>query len=323
MANKITQANLSQLSINPKFALKLYEAVVKEGLESCVDQLTFIQTVKDVVHIFLRFDDYIQSNNLLQIAKSEFMQIEAFPWYQFAALQVLTKRVPKYIINHPEYLLKKLEFLIKDPDYYEKIEGFMFSTIESFLNFLPFFSQDYRILVRTFAESIYQSPFIPPLVHEKILELKLQAIPHTLPSSAPQKRAIEPLQETTSNVIRIKDQKIKILIIGELAMKKADVHGIGKDFGFSHQQIEFVDYEETKHYAFRKLDSNMNYAGIILGPVPHMVQDLDDHTSLVQLLGQPGYPHTFVARVESELKLSKNILKKGFADVVSHYNSNG
>jgi methanogenic corrinoid protein MtbC1 len=37
------------------------------------------------------------------------------------------------------------------------------------------------------------------------------------------------------------------------------------------------------------------YAGIILGPVPHMVSDLGGHTSLVELLKEPGYPHTFVA----------------------------
>jgi hypothetical protein len=101
-------------------------------------------------------------------------------------------------------------------------------------------------------------------------------------------------------------------------MKKSDVLAIGKDYGFAHQQLEFVDYEEAKHNSYRKLESNMNYAGIILGPIPHKVQDLEDHTSLVQMLNQPGYPNTFVARVESELKLSKHLLKKGFANVVSH-----
>jgi hypothetical protein len=52
-----------------------------------------------------------------------------------------------------------------------------------------------------------------------------------------------------------------------------------------------------------------------------MVSDLGGHSSLVELLKEPGYPHTFVAVQGGELKLSKRLLKKGFTDVVAHYNS--
>ena len=45
--------------------------------------------------------------------------------------------------------------------------------------------------------------------------------------------------------------------------------------------------------------------------------------SIFELLKEPGYPHTFVAIQGGELKLSKQLLKKGFLDVVAHYNSRG
>jgi hypothetical protein len=84
--------------------------------------------------------------------------------------------------------------------------------------------------------------------------------------------------------------------------------------------LEFVEFNESKQHSFRQLRYASKYAGIILGPVPHMVGDLDGHSSLVTLLQSSGYPHTFVANQGGELKLSKQLLKKGFADVVAHNN---
>ena len=93
-----------------------------------------------------------------------------------------------------------------------------------------------------------------------------------------------------------------VLIIGDLAMKKHDVQGIAKEFGIHHTQLEFVEYKETKQYAFRQLEHSMKYAGIILGPVPHIVGDLDGHTSLATLLKTSGYPHTYIANQGGEIK---------------------
>ena len=67
----------------------------------------------------------------------------------------------------------------------------------------------------------------------------------------------------------------------------------------------------------------MKYAGIIVGPIPHMVINLNGYTSLVELLKEPDYPHTFVAIQGGELKLSKQLLKRGLTDIVAHYNSRG
>jgi hypothetical protein len=54
-----------------------------------------------------------------------------------------------------------------------------------------------------------------------------------------------------------------------------------------------------------------------------MVRDLGGHTSLLTLLQSTGYPHTFITNQSGELKLSKQLIKKGFMDVVAHYNSRG
>lgn len=322
MVNKLNQAYLSQLSINPKFALKTYEALVMEGIQACVDEPTFVESVKLVTQILLRFDDYIHSNNLLQIAKSEYVEIENLPWYQYAQLQILTKRVPKYILIHHDFFLKKVQYLLKFDSFTTQMDAFLMVTLDDIINYLPYFDSSFRIMVRTFTETlIKQVDMFSSHVQGKLQELKAKALPKMLGGTSVEN--VEPVIPVDLTNLKIKDNKAIVLIIGDLAMKKHDVQGIAKEFGFIHVQLEFVEFKESKQYSFRQLRYASKYAGIILGPVPHMVSDLDGHTSLVELLKEPGYPYTFVALQGGELKLSKQLLKKGFLEVVANYNSRG
>jgi hypothetical protein len=322
MVNKINHAYLSQLSINPKFALTTYEALISEGVQACEDVSTFVESVKLVTHILLRFDDYIHSNNLLQIAKSDYIEIENLPWYQYARLQILTKRVPKYILIHPDFFLKKIQYLLHVDSLASQMDAFLIVTIDNIINYLPYFDSSFRIVIRTFTETlIKQGVLFSTLVQSKLQELKAKALPKMIGGSLVVE--VEPVQTLDLTNLKIKDSKAIVLIVGDLAMKKHDVQGIAKEFGITHGQLEFVEYIETKQYAFRQLQYASKYAGIIVGPSPHMVSDLDGHTSLVELLKEPGYPHSFIAFQGSELKLSKQLLKKGFANVVARFNSQG
>ncbi len=321
--NKIDQAYLDQLKINPKFALKIYAAIMEMGKDACIDQTTFVEAVRLVTQVFLRFEDYIHSNNLLQVAKSEWIEIENLPWYQYDQLQILTKRVPKYILIHPENFLKKIHYLLKVDSLKSQIDAFLVLTLESIIQYLPYFDSSFRIQVRTFAEKLSKDEFIfSNVVLSKIQELKEKVLPKAIDKPV-QSKVDEMDTELDAINLKLIDSRAMVLIIGDLAMKKHDVQGIAKEFGINHTQLEFLEYSETKQYSFRHLQYSLKYAGIILGPVPHMVGDLDGHSSLVTLLQSQGYPHTFVANQGGELKLSKQLLKKGFAEVVAHYNSKG
>ena len=321
--NKIDQAYLNQLKINPKFALKIYAAIMEMGKDAFIDQTTFVEAVRLVTQVFLRFEDYIHSNNLLQVAKSEWFEIENLPWYQYDQLQILTKRVPKYILIHPENFLKKIHYLLKVDSLKSQMDAFLVLNIESIIQYLPYFDSSFRIQVRTFAEKLSKEETIfSNVVLSKIQELKAKVLPKAIDKPV-QSKVDEMDTELDAINLKLIDSRAMVLIIGDLAMKKHDVQGIAKEFGINHTQLEFLEYSETKQYAFRHLQYSLKYAGIILGPVPHMVGDLDGHSSLVTLLQSQGYPHTFVANQSGELKLSKQLLKKGLAEVVAHYNSKG
>ena len=160
MSEKISLKKLEQLSINPRYALGLYEAIVKDGLIACEDEPTFIETVRQLVHIFLRFEDYISSNNLCQVAISELPTIEQFAWYRYATLQIITIRVPKYILYHPEYFIRKLDYLLKYDVLHESIEAFLSSSFDAFLNYIPYFDEDFRVYVHHFSQVLLASSLI-------------------------------------------------------------------------------------------------------------------------------------------------------------------
>jgi hypothetical protein len=321
MVNKIDQAYLDQLNINPKFALKIYTAILTDGIQACHDQVIFMEAVRLVTQVFLRFDDYIHSNNLLQIAKSESPIIEHEPWYQYAHLQILTKRVPKYILIHPDAFLKKIQFLLKVDSLKSQMDAFLVLTLEAILQYLPYFDSSFRIQVRTFTEKLIKEDVLfSEGVRQHLQILKDNVLPKSMSASI-QPKVVEAHPFVDATQLKIQDSRAVVLIVGDLAMKKHDVQGIAKEFGVGHSQLEFVEYLEAKQYRFENLQYASKYAGIILGPVPHKVSDLEGHTSLVTLLQSSGYPHTFVANQGGELKLSKQLLKKGFADVVAHYNS--
>jgi hypothetical protein len=252
MVNKINQAYLSQLSINPKFALKTYEALVSEGIQACEDESTFIESVRLVTQVLLRFDDYIHSNNLLQIAKSDYIEIENLPWYQYAQLQILTKRVPKYILIHPDFFLKKLQYLLKVDSLTSQMDAFLMVTLDAIIDYLPYFDSSFRIMVRTFTETlIKQGDMFSSLVQSKLQELKAKALPKMIGGT--QVVEVEPVPTLDLTNLKIKDSKAVVLIVGDLAMKKHDVQGIAKEFGISHGQLEFVEFNESKQHSFRQL----------------------------------------------------------------------
>lgn len=322
MSEKISLKKLEQLSINPRYALGLYEAILKGGLIACEDESTFIETVRHLVHIFLRFEDYISSNNLCQVAISELPTIEQYEWYRYVTLQIITMRVPKYILYHPEYFIRKLDYLQKYETLRDSIEAFLSSSFDAFLNYLPYFDEDFRVYVHHFSQALLASSL--NLSQEN--RLKLISLRDLSLRQSIKKETIEevtPTSTTTEKQIIVRDDKACFLIVGDLSVKKHDVQGIAKEFGIHHQHLDFVDYQACKQYPFRQLYYSPKYAGIILGPVPHMTSDLDGHTSLVTLLKEKGYPYTFIAMQEGELKLSKNMLKKGFSSIVQHVNQQG
>ena len=76
----------------------------------------------------------------------------------------------------------------------------------------------------------------------------------------------------------------RILVIGELAGSKKDYQLVAKKMDINPDNIEFMDYEESKRLDARRLEYSNDYSDIIYGPAPHKTNEMGDTSSLLALI---------------------------------------
>ena len=76
----------------------------------------------------------------------------------------------------------------------------------------------------------------------------------------------------------------RILVIGELAGRKKDYQIAAKRLDINPDNIEFMDYEESKRLDARRLEYSNDYSDIIYGPTPHKINEMGDTNSLLALI---------------------------------------
>ena len=150
--------------------------------------------------------------------------------------------------------------------------------------------------------------------------------------------------ERLSNVVREKDTAItamsdfirgtqqsestatekRILIIGDSLLDEQEMIAVSVEVGFEAGMLEFqTDYGKIKRFAAR-IRNDAKYAGIIVGAVPHKVQNLGNATSLSTLFKGEGYPFTVEARTyQGDLKITLESLRKALSNLMFHLISKG
>lgn len=104
----------------------------------------------------------------------------------------------------------------------------------------------------------------------------------------------------------------KIVVIGNSQVKERDLLGIVKNLGLDKDRFEFcLDYDAIETYNFKKLQWNINYRLVIVGPMPHSTTGKRNSRSTISEMEKPdnGYPK--VIRLGSNgLKISKSNFKE-------------
>lgn len=113
----------------------------------------------------------------------------------------------------------------------------------------------------------------------------------------------------------------RILVIGELAGNKKDYQIAAKKLDINPDNIEFMDYEESRRLDARRLEYSNDYSDIIYGPTPHKTNEMGDTSSLLALIenNPMRYPRLIRSKANSidrKLKITisgfKEYLKKTF-----------
>lgn len=107
----------------------------------------------------------------------------------------------------------------------------------------------------------------------------------------------------------------RILVIGELAGSKKDYQMVAKKMDINPDNIEFMDYEESKRLDARRLEYSNDYSDIIYGPTPHKINEMGDTSSLLALI--ENNPMKYPRLIRSKMNSTDGRLKitiSGFKD---------
>lgn len=113
----------------------------------------------------------------------------------------------------------------------------------------------------------------------------------------------------------INTRTYRILVIGELAGSIKDYQMTAKKIGIDPDNIEFMDYEQSKRIDARRLEYSNEYSDIIYGPTPHKIEGMGDTNSLLALI--EANPMKYPRLIRSKANTTSGALKisiSGFKD---------
>ena len=119
--------------------------------------------------------------------------------------------------------------------------------------------------------------------------------------------------EETNQAYASYSRRTKIYVLGELAGRRKDYVLAAKKLNINEENLEFYDYSDMKSFNTEKLRYSPFVSDIICGPVPHKIEGIGDHSSILSLMehNPQEYPKVYRAIANRSLKLSINSFKQG------------
>ena len=108
--------------------------------------------------------------------------------------------------------------------------------------------------------------------------------------------------------------KSKILVIGGSMVNKDDLIMTAKKYGIRKEKFEFeLDYTRLNNYNFGKLQNSMIYSDVLVGPMPHSVEGIEEYSSFLAMAeaNPKEFPKIIRLEASNELKITKESFKNG------------
>ena len=309
----------------------LYQKLTEEGVQAFKDKDAFEEACHMTIKLCLSVNDYIHSNNIMQIYKTNQLRNRA-SWYHYYGILIYGKRYPRYFLKKPEALKKKVNRYL--------INGDSNQLNQALINLMLFYAKLYQNYTDTFkADLVHFITYFKnhPLKSMDNFQAHIQelddfikgtidyedigfdtAIKKVDDSPSIQPKPTQIADDNQEFRVYVKDPKV--IIIGDLSISKDKVYGIAKNTGFKKQQIEIhSDYDKIKSLDISHLRHSEQYCGIIFGPIPHSTTSNQGDTSLITHVENiEGYPYFVKAIASNQLKLTKNSLEKSFREIYSN-----
>jgi hypothetical protein len=106
----------------------------------------------------------------------------------------------------------------------------------------------------------------------------------------------------------------KIIILGESMVDDADIYSAFKEFGIGKHRVELHTRYNLGSFNIQTLKFSMNYALILLGPVPHSLEGKGNHSSIISTIErEAGYTRSIRLTANNELKITKTSIKNAIS----------
>lgn len=112
----------------------------------------------------------------------------------------------------------------------------------------------------------------------------------------------------------------KIVVIGDLSAKEKDLLGVAKNLGLSKDRFEFVDFNSSVRYDFKKLEWNITIAVVLVGAMPHKTAGSNDSSSAISYIekNKDKYPKVVRMSANNALKITKTNFKETIELLIKH-----
>ena len=300
-----------------------YAKLMREGIKAFSDEHAFSEACQGLLKICLSVNDYINANNILQCYKSEIKRNRS-AWYHYYSIIVHGKRYPSYFLNHPESLVKKIDRFLKSESN-QSLNIVLTNLLYFYIKLYDNYRDVFKDKLIEFSDYFLKNPLESfPKFNNGIKQLSLflkGTIDFEDIDFDSQQVVLKEEESPKEETYIVYNKNPKVLIIGALSLGKDKVYGIAKKIGFKKEQIEIVhDFNVIKTFDISKVRNNLNYCGIIFGPVPHSSKSMNNDTSIItHVENTVGYPPSVRSEANGSLKITKSTIERTLGEIYSHY----
>ena len=311
----------------------------------------FTRACHCVIEKYLKWNDYIHSNDIMQLYKSvmHFEKVTDKPsWLLRYEIIVYGKRTPLYFIKRPDKLFEKIIIVFERNKQGENEN--LISAIKTLFtyyynNFLTYNSEskDRKIFWGAFV-----SYFIPgyKASYKKLPEEIDRFIKQYIDYAEAPDKYYEPGcpkncssdidEDELSDEEEINDDDDSVLeylhrktikLIGDFNKQsiKGRLRYYSSEYDFEVDD-SWTDYAKITNKDFKTLRYSNRVSGLLIGPMPHSVKNKGEYSSALEMMKtEQGYPPVVICTIRKDKleKVSLTSLKKGLIELVNILRAEG
>ncbi len=342
---------------------KSFDPEAKSAFEKCLehqsyvnDGVDFLDSCRRYIRLLLKYKEWKQSWNFLQLYDALTSSEEYSIWYLCAKVKVEYELHPDKSFVEPYYIIQELNRAFSIPgdklqvesvlkEFESKAEDYFYTDVKGFKGLEVFTNEVRKNILRSSSKtevgetSNIVSSDVGDYDYEALknqisfLQHQLQAVQYKsdelISDNIALSEQVESLkqpgsQKVVDNIISDPflsktNRKLRILVLGAGPFKAKDFYGIARTLNLHKDNFDLhLDYSKNKRFSLDAIRWNSTYSGILIGPIAHKIVDLGSFTSPLQKLREEGYPPVSEIRQKSgNLKLTKTSLRSAIESLLN------